>query len=106
MPTSRRYGGTRRISCPAISIEPSSWVTNPAIIRRVVVLPEPDGPSSVMNSPRRTSRSMPSTAGTVAEQLAQAAERECRRTRAAGRAAAGSAASGAAFEAASGVLIS
>ena len=40
------------------------WLVTPAIIRRVVVLPEPDGPSSVMNSPSRTSRLTPSTADT------------------------------------------
>src|SRR5204862_1165499 len=32
--------------------------------RRVVVLPEPDGPRSVKNSPARISRSTPSTATT------------------------------------------
>ena len=31
-----------------------SW--KPAIMRRVVVLPQPDGPSSVSSSPGRTSR--------------------------------------------------
>ena len=32
--------------------------------RRVVVFPDPDGPSSVKNSPRPISRSTPSTAAT------------------------------------------
>src|SRR5262252_4027631 len=36
--------------------------SNPAIIRSVVVLPEPLGPNSVMNSPRSTSIEMSSTA--------------------------------------------
>src|SRR3990172_5355995 len=36
--------------------------SNPAIRRRLVVLPDPDGPSRVKNSPSRTSRSMLSTA--------------------------------------------
>ena len=31
-----------------------SW--KPAIMRKVVVLPQPDGPSSVINSPGATSR--------------------------------------------------
>ena len=39
-------------------------VSNPAIIRRHVVFPEPDGPSIEKNSPRRTSRFTPSTAAT------------------------------------------
>jgi hypothetical protein len=38
--------------------------SKPAIIRSVVVFPQPDGPSSVKNSPGGMSRSMPSTATT------------------------------------------
>jgi hypothetical protein len=38
--------------------------SNPAIMRRVVVLPQPDGPSSEKNSPASMSRSIPRTAGT------------------------------------------
>src|SRR5690242_8571657 len=36
----------------------------PAVISRVVVLPQPDGPSSATNSPSRMSRSTASTAVT------------------------------------------
>jgi len=36
--------------------------TKPAIICRVVVLPQPDGPSNETNSPFSTSRESPSTA--------------------------------------------
>src|SRR6188508_298697 len=43
---------------------PAVGVSNPAIIRRVVVFPDPDGPSIEKNSPSRTSRSTPSTATT------------------------------------------
>ena len=43
---------------------PRSAARSPAIIRSVVVLPEPDGPSIEKNSPSRTSRSIPSTATT------------------------------------------
>src|SRR4051794_16447254 len=43
---------------------PASGRSKPAIMRRQVVLPEPDGPSSVKNSPRRMSMSTPSTATT------------------------------------------
>src|SRR5439155_496506 len=45
-------------------IRPSSGRSKPAISRRVVVLPEPEGPSIVKNSPRAMSRSIPSTATT------------------------------------------
>src|SRR6185503_13504411 len=38
--------------------------SSPQIMRRKVVLPQPDGPSSTMNSPSGTARLMPSTAGT------------------------------------------
>ena len=48
---------------------------SPAIIRRVVVLPEPDGPSIEKNSPSRTSRSMPSTATTSPKRFSTASRR-------------------------------
>src|SRR3954453_11905139 len=51
-------------SCPASSTLPSSGRSKPAIIRRHVVFPEPDGPSSVKNSSSRMSRSTRSTATT------------------------------------------
>src|SRR6476646_855180 len=43
-------------------MRPEVGVSNPAIMRSVVVLPEPDGPSIEKNSPWRTSRSTPATA--------------------------------------------
>src|SRR5439155_14240520 len=45
-------------------MRPSSGRSKPAIRRSVVVLPEPDGPSSVKNSPAPIARSTPSTAAT------------------------------------------
>src|SRR4051812_45463879 len=48
---------------------PASGRSKPAIMRRQVVLPEPDGPSSVKNSPRRMSRFTPSTATTSPNSL-------------------------------------
>ena len=39
------------ITCPSISIVPVVGAMNPAIMRKVVVLPQPDGPSSDTNSP-------------------------------------------------------
>ena len=44
---------------PLVDLEP--W---PAMRRSSVVLPEPDGPSRVKNSPARTVRSTPATAST------------------------------------------
>ena len=46
----------------------------PAIIRSVVVLPHPEGPSSEKNSPPAMSRSRLSTTVSLAELLRQAAE--------------------------------
>src|SRR5712691_3482104 len=45
-------------------MRPSSGRSKPAISRSVVVLPEPDGPSRVKNSPAGISRSTRSTATT------------------------------------------
>src|SRR3954467_1561579 len=45
-------------------MRPASGRSNPAIIRSVVVFPEPDGPSRVKNSPASMSRSTWSTATT------------------------------------------
>src|SRR5687768_3566168 len=50
------------MSLPASSIRPAVGSSSPATIRRVVVLPQPDGPSSAKNWPRPTSRSRSSTA--------------------------------------------
>ena len=52
-------------------IRPLVGRSNPAIIRSVVVFPQPDGPSSVKNSPGGISRSMPATATKLAERLRQ-----------------------------------
>src|ERR1043165_7073006 len=47
---------------PASRIVPEVGVSRPATIRSVVVLPQPDGPSSAKNDPRGTSRSRSLTA--------------------------------------------
>src|SRR5438105_3205691 len=47
-----------------MKIAPASTSSSPASIRSAVVLPEPDGPTSTMNSPSSTWRSSASTAGT------------------------------------------
>src|SRR5215471_1459568 len=62
MPRLRRYGGTRVSGRPSSMISPAVADSKPAIIMRVVVLPEPLGPSSVRNSPGGTVRETPSTA--------------------------------------------
>src|SRR4249920_3912731 len=43
--------------------DPASTSSRPASIRNAVVFPEPDGPTSTMNSPSAMSRSSASTAG-------------------------------------------
>src|SRR5262245_41099459 len=54
MPISRRYAGTSVIRRPAIAISPLSGIRNPATQLSSVVVPQPDGPSSVIGSARRT----------------------------------------------------
>src|SRR5215471_11049871 len=44
------------MSRPSIVISPAVGFSNPAIMRRVVVLPQPDGPRNETNSPFSTAR--------------------------------------------------
>ena len=60
----RRGGG----SCPSVGS------SNPAIMRIVVVLPQPDGPRSVMNSPSAISSETSSTATTSPKVLRHASD--------------------------------
>src|SRR6516162_9490277 len=46
---------------PSSSTLPALAGSSPATMRRNVVLPQPDGPTRAMNSPRSTARSMPSS---------------------------------------------
>jgi hypothetical protein len=62
MATPRAAGGRRVTSRPPISTLPSLAVSNPATIRRQVVLPQPDGPSNTVNLPGRTCNEMRSSA--------------------------------------------
>jgi hypothetical protein len=62
--TGRSYGGLRVTSVPWSWTEPESASSKPAITRSVVVLPEPDGPSIVKNSPGMISSESRSTATT------------------------------------------
>ena len=56
MLTSRSDAGTSVTSRPAMTIRPLVGASSPAIIRSVVVLPQPLGPSSVVSVPRATRR--------------------------------------------------
>ena len=59
----RRCGGSVSIGRPSSRIAPEVGASKPASSISVVVLPEPDGPSRVMNSPAFTCRLRSSTAG-------------------------------------------
>src|ERR1700722_8154833 len=69
MPRSRRRGGTRMprsgddTTCPAMLISPEVGCSSPATQRKVVVLPQPDGPSNTTISPAGTAKLTPSIAG-------------------------------------------
>ena len=56
----RRIDGT-----PSMRISPAVGFSRPAMARKVVVLPQPEGPSSVSCSPGRTAKLTPRTAGTL-----------------------------------------
>ncbi len=58
----RRFAGTPPMSRPAMTTRPSDGSSNPAMVRKSVVLPQPDGPSSEKNSPSAMPRSMPRSA--------------------------------------------
>src|ERR1700730_6254296 len=63
MAMSRSFGGTSLTTSPSTAISPALISSSPAIIRSVVVLPQPEGPTSTTNSLSAMSRSMPRTAG-------------------------------------------
>src|SRR5262245_34921279 len=71
MPRLRSFGGTNiragtlTTTRSPMVMRPSSGFSRPAIQRSVVVLPQPEGPSSVTISPAGTSKSMPATAVTT-----------------------------------------
>ncbi len=53
---SRSFGGTVFTTRPPMAIVPSVMLSRPATIRSAVVFPQPDGPTSTMNSPSWMSR--------------------------------------------------
>ena len=67
--TGRRYGFSQVMSLPLSSIVPEVGVSSPATMRSVVVLPQPEGPSSAKNEPLGTSRSRAFTAVKLANSL-------------------------------------
>ena len=62
MLTLRLCGGVRETSTPSSRMAPSVGVSKPAIMRRVVVFPQPDGPSIEKNSPAPIEKSASDTA--------------------------------------------
>jgi|HubBroStandDraft_2_1064218.scaffolds.fasta_scaffold09401_2 hypothetical protein len=65
MPMSRRAAGTEEMSLPSTRTAPVSAVSKPATMRRAVVLPQPEGPSSATSSPGAISIESPSSARVV-----------------------------------------
>src|SRR6056297_4299927 len=60
--TGRLLGATSSTERPLIRMSPSEGARNPAIIRMIVVLPQPDGPRMEKNEPGGTSKLTSSTA--------------------------------------------
>ena len=59
MAMSRSFGGTSFTTRSPIRISPDEISSRPAIMRNKVDLPQPEGPTSVTNSPSRISTLMP-----------------------------------------------
>ncbi len=57
-----RTGSTREMSSPPTRMRPDVGSISRLTIIIVVVLPQPDGPTSVTSSPSATSKDSPSTA--------------------------------------------
>src|SRR4051794_38426688 len=62
---SRSRGASRFTTRSPIEIWPADTASSPASIRSAVVLPEPDGPTSTMNSPSAISSDSERTASTA-----------------------------------------
>src|SRR5690349_7622710 len=69
MLTGRLSGGSRVTSAPRSEIVPEVGRSKPPSIRRVVVLPQPDGPRSEKNSPLPIVSDTSSTAVTSPNRL-------------------------------------
>src|SRR6185437_10313643 len=64
MATPRARGGVSLTTLPPIRRSPLVCCSSPQMMRRNVVLPQPEGPSSTMNSPSGMVSEIPLTAGT------------------------------------------
>ncbi len=62
MPMLRWLGRSLEISLPSMTMAPAVGISKPAIMRSVVVLPQPLGPRKETNSPCATSSVKSSTA--------------------------------------------
>src|SRR5688572_24858774 len=69
MPTARRRGPTSLTTRPPKRISPASGRSKPAIMRRVVVLPHPEPPTSATSSPGAMSSDSASTASAPPKRL-------------------------------------
>ena len=65
MAMSRSIGARSLTRCVPILMSPDEISSRPAIMRSVVVLPQPDGPTKTMNSRSRMSRFTSFTAWTA-----------------------------------------
>ncbi len=70
MPMLRWLGGLCVMSSPSMVMVPAVGSSKPAIMRRVVVLPQPLGPRKETNSPGSTDRLKSSTAVVAPKVLA------------------------------------
>src|SRR6218665_3311128 len=77
MPRPRLLGATVARSLPSSKMRPRSTGVKPAIICKVVVLPQPEGPSSETNSPRSTARSSPAMTVTSPKDLPKPSRTRC-----------------------------
>src|SRR5260221_13528998 len=69
MAMSRSFGATELTILPSMRISPSLAVSSPAMMARSVDLPQPEGPTSAMNSPLCASRSIPLRTSTEPKRL-------------------------------------
>ena len=76
IPTLRLFGGRCVMSAPSTMIVPAVGCSKPAIIRSVVVLPQPDGPRNDTNSPRSAAEVEVLDGDDAAEPLLDAGEVE------------------------------
>ena len=74
MAMSRSIGGTSLTTVSSIRISPEVMASSPAIMRRVVVLPQPEGPTKTTNSLSRICRSTSFTTWVSVELLVELAD--------------------------------